>query len=395
MASDQEQSREIENEPESDEFECSEDSDDDPSFDVVEETRSALSAIRKVVDENLESESEIDAVESEIPKLDEKDEKSFEKVEELIKGPSCGTRTVAGRIVKESYGAAKQQHTFTMWDNEPERLKVLQEKHDRGFCARSSRDMRIQMKERRINGIAIKSFLEQVVDFCWKLCNYECFSENSPEMGDLLGRTCRPHVEKDKTSLGLKPELLGDFSPVLLFLNNQHDMQISEFNFLLTNQCSSCIVCRKNITAGKENQPLQRGNIQRRGDGSVLQHLPSIGSQILCRNNITGDKENNHLQTQQIGEGPILQQPLPSILGNPPPELAISSLPALRASLFDHRTHVSASRAPNSWNSGLMNHRDRQHYHHGRSHGFRFFVSVDIFALRSSKVGPKQHAAPI
>ncbi|KAK8930975.1 Zinc finger CCCH domain-containing protein 62 [Platanthera zijinensis] len=287
MASDQEQSREIENEPESDEFECSDDSDDDPSFDVVEETRSALSALSlkkprsrkcKVVDENLESESEIDAVESEIPKLDEKDEKSFEKVEDLIKaggdlgklkvdqcklylrkyglrltgkksvlvsriqehrdiidgrgekkyppesfllnckgdaclgdvvmfeqnvyemfsiasrsatGPSCGTRTVAGRIVKESYGAAKQQHTFTievlwskgvkpwpplhpllikgrnlyriktmrqMWDNEPERFKVLQEKHDRGFCARSSRDMRIQMKERRINGIAIKRY---------------------------------------------------------------------------------------------------------------------------------------------------------------------------------------------------------------------------------------------
>ncbi|OMO66035.1 hypothetical protein COLO4_30808 [Corchorus olitorius] len=29
-------------------------------------------------------------------------------------GPPCGTRIVAGRIVKESYGAAKQQHTFTI-----------------------------------------------------------------------------------------------------------------------------------------------------------------------------------------------------------------------------------------------------------------------------------------
>ena len=29
-------------------------------------------------------------------------------------GPPCGKRTVAGRIVKESYGAAKQQHTFTV-----------------------------------------------------------------------------------------------------------------------------------------------------------------------------------------------------------------------------------------------------------------------------------------
>jgi hypothetical protein len=25
-----------------------------------------------------------------------------------------GSRTVAGRVVKESYGAAKQQHTFTV-----------------------------------------------------------------------------------------------------------------------------------------------------------------------------------------------------------------------------------------------------------------------------------------
>lgn len=30
------------------------------------------------------------------------------------RGPPCGTRIVAGRIVKESYGAAKQQHTFTV-----------------------------------------------------------------------------------------------------------------------------------------------------------------------------------------------------------------------------------------------------------------------------------------
>ncbi|XP_076881866.1 zinc finger CCCH domain-containing protein 62-like [Bidens hawaiensis] len=29
-------------------------------------------------------------------------------------GPPCGQRIVAGRIVKESYGAAKQQHTFTI-----------------------------------------------------------------------------------------------------------------------------------------------------------------------------------------------------------------------------------------------------------------------------------------
>lgn len=104
-------------------------------------------------------------------------------------GPSSGTRTVAGRIVKESYGAAKQQHTFTIevlwskgekpwpplhpllikgrnlyriktmrqrWADEGERQKVLQEKHARGFCARSSRDRRLQEKEMRKNGMLIK-----------------------------------------------------------------------------------------------------------------------------------------------------------------------------------------------------------------------------------------------
>ncbi|KAJ4839584.1 hypothetical protein Tsubulata_020222 [Turnera subulata] len=96
--------------------------------------------------------------------------------------PSCGTRTVAGRIVKESYGAAKQQHTFTIevlwskgekplpplhpllikgrnlyrlktlrqrWEDEGERCKVLTEKHLRGSVARSDRETRVQQKQRR------------------------------------------------------------------------------------------------------------------------------------------------------------------------------------------------------------------------------------------------------
>lgn len=97
-------------------------------------------------------------------------------------GPPCGTRIVVGRIVKESYGAAKQQHTFTIevlwskgekplpplhqllikgrnlyrlntvrqkWTDEAERSKVLLEKHSRGSLARSSRETRIQGKENR------------------------------------------------------------------------------------------------------------------------------------------------------------------------------------------------------------------------------------------------------
>ncbi|CAL5439403.1 unnamed protein product [Camellia sinensis] len=95
-------------------------------------------------------------------------------------GPPCGKRIVAGRIVKESYGAAKQQHTFTIevlwsegekplpplypllikgrnlyrlktmrqrWDNEGERQKMISEKHARGSLARSNREARIQLKE--------------------------------------------------------------------------------------------------------------------------------------------------------------------------------------------------------------------------------------------------------
>ncbi|XP_074377566.1 uncharacterized protein LOC141719085 isoform X2 [Apium graveolens] len=87
-------------------------------------------------------------------------------------GNILGKRTIAGRITKESYGAAKQQHTFTIevfwskgikklaplfpllvkgrnlyrmrtyrqcWKNESERLVVLAEKHKRGAAAREVR----------------------------------------------------------------------------------------------------------------------------------------------------------------------------------------------------------------------------------------------------------------
>ncbi|RWV77107.1 hypothetical protein GW17_00062112 [Ensete ventricosum] len=85
-----------------------------------------------------------------------------------------GKRIIAGRVVKESYGAAKQQHTFTVevlwckgkralpplfpllvkgrnlyrlktfrqrWSNELERSKVLAEKHQRGAAARRTREL--------------------------------------------------------------------------------------------------------------------------------------------------------------------------------------------------------------------------------------------------------------
>ncbi|CAI9110139.1 OLC1v1010117C1 [Oldenlandia corymbosa var. corymbosa] len=100
-------------------------------------------------------------------------QKVFDKV--TRSGRVLGRRTVAGRIIKESYGAAKQQHTFTVevlwskgikelpplvpllvkgrnlyrmktfrqsWKNEKERREVLAEKHQRGAAARQIREMR-------------------------------------------------------------------------------------------------------------------------------------------------------------------------------------------------------------------------------------------------------------
>lgn len=102
-------------------------------------------------------------------------QKVFEKFDKVTRGGGAnviGKRTIAGRIVKESYGAAKQQHTFTVeilwskgvkalpalfpllvkgrnlyrlktfrqpWKNENERVKVLHEKHKRGAAARQAR----------------------------------------------------------------------------------------------------------------------------------------------------------------------------------------------------------------------------------------------------------------
>lgn len=86
-----------------------------------------------------------------------------------------GDRTIAARIVRDSYGSAKQQHTFTLdviwsegteplaagkqtrrkgrnvyrngtyrlaWSDETERETVLADKHKRGTAARNARAMR-------------------------------------------------------------------------------------------------------------------------------------------------------------------------------------------------------------------------------------------------------------
>ncbi|KAF8364712.1 hypothetical protein HHK36_033312 [Tetracentron sinense] len=107
----------------------------------------------------------------------------YEKFNKVTRnGNLIGKRTIAGRVVKESYGAAKQQHTFTVeilwskgpkrlpplspllvkgrnlyrlktfrqrWNNETERSKVLAEKHKRGTAARHIRAMK---ESRSTNG---------------------------------------------------------------------------------------------------------------------------------------------------------------------------------------------------------------------------------------------------
>ncbi|XP_020257494.1 zinc finger CCCH domain-containing protein 62-like isoform X2 [Asparagus officinalis] len=66
----------------------------------------------------------------------------YEKFNKVKKGGGAkiiGKRIVAGRVVSESYGADKQQHTFSPWPNESERSRILAEKHSRGAAARHIR----------------------------------------------------------------------------------------------------------------------------------------------------------------------------------------------------------------------------------------------------------------
>ncbi|KAM7251010.1 hypothetical protein ACFE04_022893 [Oxalis oulophora] len=113
-------------------------------------------------------------------------QKVYQKFDKVKRNGKCeGKRTVAGRVVKESYGAAKQQHTFTVevlwsngvqrlpplfpllikgrnlyrmrtfrqrWDNEAERQKVLDEKHERGAAARLVRATKKNRKIQDGNG---------------------------------------------------------------------------------------------------------------------------------------------------------------------------------------------------------------------------------------------------
>ncbi|KAK4479189.1 hypothetical protein RD792_014700 [Penstemon davidsonii] len=186
-------------ESETDDTYDSDDSQEDPSFDFVEETRFSFSNlsikrdIKKTCIANGDGEKKYpassfvlnckgDACTGDVVIFEQNVYEMFNIASRSANGPPCGTRVVAGRIVKESYGAAKQQHTFTIevlwskgekplpplhpllikgrnlyrlktmrqkWQDEGERYKILSEKHARGGVARLTREERIQHKEMR------------------------------------------------------------------------------------------------------------------------------------------------------------------------------------------------------------------------------------------------------
>ncbi|XP_019420301.1 PREDICTED: zinc finger CCCH domain-containing protein 62-like isoform X1 [Lupinus angustifolius] len=112
-------------------------------------------------------------------------QKVYERFDKMTRhGRILGNRTIAGRVVKESYGAAKQQHTFTVevlwssgvkklpplfpllvkgrnlyrqktyrqrWKNEADRAIVLSEKHRKGAAARLVRAIRQKRKSHHAN----------------------------------------------------------------------------------------------------------------------------------------------------------------------------------------------------------------------------------------------------
>lgn len=97
------------------------------------------------------------------------DEIAFERAvfEGSFRNPTfAGFEFIEAKIIKDSYGKASQQHTFTLqksdgttfrikgrnlyknglwrkpWENETDRLSALNEKHERGDAARELKKMR-------------------------------------------------------------------------------------------------------------------------------------------------------------------------------------------------------------------------------------------------------------
>ncbi|KAK7294482.1 hypothetical protein RJT34_17371 [Clitoria ternatea] len=154
-------------------------------------------------------------------------------------GPPCGKRIVAGRIVKESYGVAKQQHTFTIevlwskgekplpplypllikgrnlyrlqtlrqkWEDEAKRQKILTEKHLRGSVAKADREARIQEKEKR-----------------------KTIKENRVSRKDLVRNLYQSHSSYTNVSTNLeKPEFPSKNSGLSAYIRNRSSAAVNK-----------------------------------------------------------------------------------------------------------------------------------------------------------------------
>ncbi|KAH9713726.1 zinc finger CCCH domain-containing protein 62 [Citrus sinensis] len=200
-------------------------------------------------------------------------------------GPPCGKRIVAGRIVKESYGAAKQQHTFTIevlwskgekplpplrpllikgrnlyrlktlrqrWEDGGERHKVLMEKHSRGFIARSNREIRIHGKEKRKLLKANRMSINQVPKSCQCQMNLivtekvEILSQqqlalnmdsnqmkNGPQQ--LSVQPQKPSLSVDHRKLAAQPQLSADSKKAAKLLSQLVEQELA----VMQNNCQT------------------------------------------------------------------------------------------------------------------------------------------------------------
>ncbi|ESR39972.1 zinc finger CCCH domain-containing protein 62 [Citrus sinensis] len=200
-------------------------------------------------------------------------------------GPPFGKRIVAGRIVKESYGAAKQQHTFTIevlwskgekplpplrpllikgrnlyrlqtlrqrWEDEGERHKVLMEKHSRGFIARSNREIRIHGKEKRKLLKANRMSINQVPKSCQSQMNLiatekvEILSQqqlalnmdsnqmkNGPQQ--LSVQPQKPSLSVDHRKVAAQPQLSADSKKAAKLLSQLLEQELA----VMQNNCQT------------------------------------------------------------------------------------------------------------------------------------------------------------
>ncbi|KAL9460718.1 hypothetical protein AB3S75_003844 [Citrus x aurantiifolia] len=236
-------------------------------------------------------------------------------------GPPCGKRIVAGRIVKESYGAAKQQHTFTIevlwskgekplpplhpllikgrnlyrlktlrqrWEDEGERHKVLMEKHSRGFIARSNREIRIHGKEKRKLLKANRMSINQVPKSCQSQMNLvttekvEILSQqqlalnmdsnqmqNGPQQ--LSVQPQKPSLSVDYRKLAAQPQLSADSRKAGKLLSQLVEQELA----VMPNNCQTQVPQDTIVKfSGIREAPINRQRLK-----SINHHLPTCPPQ--------------------------------------------------------------------------------------------------------------------